>query len=62
MIVLVAFTIGMVFWVTAWAFGIKSFDAFIVLAFLTVTAAAIRLVTPFVNQMLRREAPTPDQR
>jgi hypothetical protein len=61
-IVLVAFTIGMVFWVTAWAFGIKSFDAFIVLAFLTVTAAAIRLVTPFVNQMLGREAPAPDQR
>jgi hypothetical protein len=61
MIVLVAFTVGMVFWVTAWSFGIKSFDAFMVLALLTVSAAAIRIVTPFVNQLLGREAPAPDQ-
>ncbi len=30
MIVLVTFTIGMVFWVVAWAFGMKGFDAFLV--------------------------------
>ena len=35
MIVLVTFTIGMVFWVVAWAFGMKGFDAFLVPALLT---------------------------
>jgi hypothetical protein len=54
-IVLVAFTIGMVFWVTAWSFGVKSFDAFMVMGLLTVTAAGIRIVMPFVNRMLGRE-------
>lgn len=62
MIILVAFTTGLVFWITAWSFGMKSFDAFLVVALLTVTAATIRLVTPFVNQLLGREAPAPDQR
>ncbi len=62
MIVLVAFTVGMVFWITAWSFGIKSFDAFMVLVLLTVIAATIRVVSPFVNQLLGREAPAPDQR
>lgn len=62
MIVLVAFTVGAVFWITAWSFGVKSFDAFMVMALLTVTAAGIRLVTPFVNQLLGREEPALDQR
>ena len=62
MIVLVALTVGLVFWIVAWAFGVKSFDAFMVAALLTVTAAGIRIVTPFVNQMLGREQPAPDQR
>ena len=57
MIVLVAFTIGAVFWVVAWAFGVKSFDAFMVMAFLTVTAAGIRIASPYVNQLLGREEP-----
>jgi hypothetical protein len=56
LIVLVALTVGAVFWITAWAFGVKSFDAFMVMALLTVTAAGVRLVTPFVNQLLGREA------
>ena len=34
MAVLVALTIGLVWWITAWAFGIKSFDAFLLTAFL----------------------------
>ena len=29
MIVLVTLTVGLVFWITAWAFGIKAFDAFL---------------------------------
>jgi hypothetical protein len=56
LIVLVAFTVGMVFWITAWSFGVKSFDAFMVVALLTITAATIRLVSPFVNQLLGRES------
>jgi hypothetical protein len=61
LIILVAFTVGMVFWITAWSFGMKSFDAFMVVALLTVTAAAIRIVSPFVNQLLGRETPASDQ-
>ena len=62
MIVLVALTVGLVFWIVAWSFGVKSFDAFMVVILLTVTAAAIRIVTPFLNQLLGREAPASDQR
>jgi hypothetical protein len=58
MSVLVALTVGLVFWITAWAFGIKAFDAFLVTALLVVSAAAMRLVSPFVKQLLRRE-PSP---
>ena len=62
MIILVALTVGLVFWIVAWSFGIKSFDAFMVMALLTVTAAGIRVVMPFVNQLMGRDAPAPDQR
>jgi hypothetical protein len=53
--VLVALTVGLVFWIAAWAFGIKAFDAFMVTAALTLTAATARLAAPFVNQLLGRE-------
>jgi hypothetical protein len=56
MSVLVALTVGLVFWITAWAFGIKAFDAFLVTVALTITAATARLLAPFVNQLLGREA------
>ena len=62
MIVLVAFTVGMVFWICAWSFGLKSFDAFMVVGLLAITAAAIRIVTPSVNQLRGREAPAADER
>jgi hypothetical protein len=57
MSVLVALTVGLVFWITAWAFGIKAFDAFLVTVLLVVSAAAVRIVSPFVKQLLRREPP-----
>ena len=47
--------VGLVFWITAWAFGIKAFDAFLVTVLLVVSAAAVRMVTPFVKQLLGRE-------
>ena len=56
MSILVALTVGLVIWITAWAFGIKAFDAFMVTALLVVSAAAVRAITPFVKQLLGREA------
>jgi hypothetical protein len=55
-IVLVALTVGLVWWIVAWAFGIKSFDAFLLTAAMVVTAAAVVLARPFVDRMLGREA------
>jgi hypothetical protein len=56
LIVLVALTVGLVVWISAWSFGIKAFDAFMVTALLVVSAAAVKAITPFVKQLLGREA------
>jgi membrane protein implicated in regulation of membrane protease activity len=61
-IVLVALTVGLVWWITAWAFGVKALDAFLVTAFLVVSAAAYMLVKPFLDQMLGREAASSEER
>ena len=61
MAVLVALTVGLVWWITAWAFGVKAFDAFLLTAFLVVSAAAFEIVKPFLNQMLGREMPEPEE-
>jgi hypothetical protein len=55
MAVLVTFTIGLVWWVSAWAFGIKAFDAFLLTVFITVVAATFVIVKPYLDQLLRRE-------
>jgi hypothetical protein len=60
--VLVALTVGLVFWVVAWSFGIKAFDAFLVTVALVMVAAAVRLITPFVNQLLGRDLAAPVER
>ena len=62
MIVLVAFTVGLVFWIVAWAFGIKAFDAFLFTAFLTVSAAAVQLVLPYVEKILKGAPAAPGER
>ena len=59
--VLVALTVGLVFWIAAWSFGVKAFDAFMVTVFLVVTAAAVRLFSPLVKQMLGREPAPPSE-
>ena len=41
---------GLVCWISAWAFGIKSFDAFLLTVLLVVAAAAFVMVKPFVDQ------------
>jgi hypothetical protein len=59
--VLVALTVGLVWWISAWAFGIKAFDAFMLTAALVVGAAAYMLVKPYLNQMLGREVAEPEE-
>jgi hypothetical protein len=61
MAVLVALTIGLVWWIAAWAFGIKAFDAFLLTAALVVGAAAWQIMKPFVNQALGREVAEPEE-
>jgi hypothetical protein len=55
MAVLVALTVGLVWWIAAWAFGIKAFDAFLLTAAMVVGAAAYVIVKPFLDRMLGRE-------
>ncbi len=62
MSVLVALAVGLVWWITAWAFGIKAFDAFLLTMFLVVAAAAYMLVKPFLDQLLGREAAPLEER
>jgi hypothetical protein len=61
MAVIVALVVGLVWWITAWAFGIKAFDAFMLTALLVVSAAAFEIVKPFLNQMLGREVAEPEE-
>jgi hypothetical protein len=60
--VLVALTVGLVWWITAWAFGIKAFDAFLLTAALVVGAAAFQIVKPYLDQMLGRQIAEPEER
>jgi uncharacterized integral membrane protein len=51
--VLVALTVGLVFWIVAWSLGVKAFDAFMVTILLTVLAATARAFMPYVNKLLK---------
>ena len=55
MTVLVTLTVGLVWWITAWAFGIKAFDAFLLTVAMVVVAAAVTMLKPFLDQLLGRE-------
>ena len=61
MTVLVTLTVGLVWWIVAWSFGIKAFDAFLVTVFMVVIAAAVVMVKPFTQQMLGRKAAPEDK-
>jgi hypothetical protein len=61
MAVLVALTVGLVWWIAAWAFGIKAFDAFLLTAALVVGAAAFQIVKPYLDQMLGRQIAEPEE-
>jgi hypothetical protein len=62
MAVLVALMVGLVFWITAWAFNVKAFDAFLVTVLLVVSAQAVSMLTPFVRRLLGREPEPPVER
>jgi hypothetical protein len=62
MAVLVTLSIGLVWWICAWSFGIKAFDAFLLTVLMVVTAAAIVMIKPFIDQLMRRgPAPAEDR-
>jgi hypothetical protein len=57
-IVYITLVVGLVWWITATAFGIKAFDAFLLTAAMVVGAAAYVIVKPFLDRMLGRESAT----
>jgi hypothetical protein len=60
--VLVALMVGLVFWIAAWAFGMKAFDAILVTVFLVISTQAVHVVKPFVRQLLgRKQEPLPER-
>ena len=61
MVVMLALTVGLVWWITAWAFGIKAFDAFLLTIFLVVCAAAFELMKPHLDKLLRRDVAEPEE-
>jgi len=60
LIIFVALTVGLVWWIAAWAFGIKAFDAFLLTVFLVVNAAAYVIVKPFIDRLLGRQTASVD--
>jgi uncharacterized membrane protein len=60
-IVYVTLVIGLVWWIAAWAFGIKAFDAFLLTMALVVGAAAFQMMKPFLDQLLGREVAEPEE-
>ena len=62
MIVIVALTVGLVWWIVAWSIGVGAFDSFLLTIALVVGAAAIMLVKPFLDQMMGREAAPEEER
>ncbi|HEY1274206.1 MAG TPA: hypothetical protein VGF25_04825 [Thermoleophilaceae bacterium] len=56
MAILVTLTVGLVWWITAWAFGVKSFDAFLLTVAAVVVAAAAHIAKPYFDQTLGRES------
>ena len=61
MTVYVTLVIGLVWWIAAWAFGVKAFDAFLLTAFIVVCVATYQLMKPFIQRMLGREVPEPEE-
>ena len=54
---LVTLTVGLVWWIAAWALGIKAFDAFLLTVLMVVVAATARIYAPFLRQLLGKDEP-----
>ena len=54
MVVLIALTVGLVWWVSAWSLGIKSFDAFMITGAIVVGAAAWYVAKPYFESFMGR--------
>jgi len=51
--VLVAFTVGMVWFIIAWSLGVKAFDAFMLTMLITLVAATAKIMAPTIQRFLR---------
>jgi hypothetical protein len=59
--IVVTLTVGLVWWIAAWALGIKAFDAFLLTVFMVVAAATARIYAPYIRQMLGKETASAPQ-
>ena len=50
--VLVVTVVGLVWWISAWAFGVKSFDAFMITLGMVLVSASVYIFKPYVDRML----------
>ena len=57
MAILVTLAVGLVWWIAAWALGVKAFDAFLLTVFMVVVAATAHIYAPYVRKMLGKEKP-----
>jgi Mn2+/Fe2+ NRAMP family transporter len=57
MAVIVTLTVGLVWWIAAWSFGIKAFDAFLLTILMVVVAATARIYKPYLDKALGRTPP-----
>ena len=55
MIVLVTLTVGLVIWVVGWSFSFKAFDVFLLTVLMTVVAATVQIMIPYLNKWLGRD-------
>jgi len=60
--VLVTLTVGLIWWIVAWSFDIKAFDAFLLTVLIVVMAATYTIARPFADRLLCREGPPADDR
>ena len=62
MSVLVALTVCLIWWIAAWSFDIKAFDAFMLTVLIVVLAAGYTMAKPFIDQLLGRESASMEEK
>ena len=61
MVILVALTFGLAFWIAYWALGMKAFDGFLVTVLLVVGAATWQIASPWIKRQFGRPGGTSDE-